>query len=68
MAQVTYASKVAVTQANKRIAYEYLVTLINHLPAFGVDLLSVQVNADKTISITLTGPLPDDQREHLGVV
>jgi hypothetical protein len=64
---VTYTSTATVTQANKHIAYERLYTLLCHLESFGVDLLSVVVNGDKTVSITLTGAVPADQLAHVGL-
>jgi hypothetical protein len=68
MAATAYTSKNAVTtQAGKRLAYEKIISLINHLEAFGVDLTALSLNADKTISVTLTGPLPPAQLDHLGL-
>jgi hypothetical protein len=63
-----YTSKNAVTQANKARAYEKLISLLMHIDTFGVDLLALSINSDKTLSITLTGPLPASQIDHLGLV
>jgi hypothetical protein len=68
MPNVVYTSRHAVnTLAAKRIAYERLVTLIQHLEAFDVDLVALSLNADRTVSVTLTGPIPLAQLEHVGL-
>lgn len=67
MANVVYTSQVAVNAQNKRRAYELLCVLISHLPSFGVDLVALSLNADRTVSVTLTGPVPADQLDHVGL-
>jgi hypothetical protein len=62
-----YTSKVAVTQQNKVRAYEALCVLISHLPAFGVDLLALSRQPDGFVSVTLTGPIPVEQLDHVGL-
>jgi hypothetical protein len=67
MAQTTYTSKVAVTQQNKLKAYEMLTVLIQHLPSFGVDLVSITRDANNFVIVTLTGDIPVDQLDHVGL-
>lgn len=66
MAQVSYTTPRITLQTRKR-AYELLGSLCEHLPNLGVDLVSIVRNADNTVTITLTGPLDAEQREHLGL-
>lgn len=54
-----------VTVGTRKRAYELLADLFAHLPNLGVDIVSVVRNSDNSITITLTGPLSADQREHL---
>ena len=71
MAIATYNSKGPVTLATRDLAYEKLALLMDHLDhAFGrqIDLVSVTVNPDHTITVVLTGPLPAGQVDHLGLV
>ena len=70
MATVIYTSIQAVTLATRDIAYQKLATLMEHLDhGFdgAIDLVSVTVNADHTITVVLTGPLPAAQLTHLGL-
>lgn len=62
-----YTSIHSVTQANKHKAYEKLVVLVQHLTAFGVDLIALSLTQDNKVSVTLTGDLPAEQLEHLGL-
>lgn len=57
---IKYTTLHAVTPATKRAAYAFLVDMIIHLPNLGVDLTSVILNADHTVSVTLTGPIRAD--------
>lgn len=56
-----------ITAQTKRKAYQLLGSLCEHLPSLGVDLVSVVRNGDNTVTITLTGALSAEQRDHLGL-
>lgn len=43
-------------------------TLCAHLDVFDVALESIVVAGDGTATVTLSGPIRRDQREHLGLV
>lgn len=66
MAQTSYTTA-RVTAQTRLKAYEKLSNAIQHIPYLGVDLVSVVVNADNSITVTLTGPINAEQREHLGL-
>jgi hypothetical protein len=69
MANVVYTSKVRVTTIPLRdLAYEKIRDLTTHLGQFGANLVSIVVEADKSITVTLTGALPVEQVDHLGLV
>jgi hypothetical protein len=67
MANVYTSTNKVDTENAKRVAYHKLRSLIDHLEGLGVDLLALSVNPDKTISITLTGPVSAEQLAHLGL-
>lgn len=61
MANVAYTSTQPVnTQARYVLACSLLADLLQHLPAFGVQLVSIVVNADLTVTVTLSGPIRAD--------
>lgn len=64
-----HTSKVAITtQALRIAAYRSLESLCEHLiPMTGINLISIVVNADHTITVTLSAALPADQIDHLGL-
>jgi aspartate carbamoyltransferase regulatory subunit len=63
----SYTSPRITAQTRKR-AYALLGLLIDHIPHFqGIDIVSIVRNADNSVTITLTNPLPADQLEHLGL-
>lgn len=67
MAQTVYVSKVAVSLATRTAAYNALRTLIHHLDAFDLNLISIVRRADNFIEITINNPLPVGQADHLGL-
>lgn len=70
MAQTTYTRVLPdLTQATRRRVYEKLAMLFGHLPAYGVDLLSIVVTIPtRTIAITLSDPVPSlEERQHVGL-
>ena len=73
MANVTYTTQV-ITAQTRRAAYQRLASLCEHIPYLkeegtggNINLVSIVRNADNSISITLTGPISAEQREHLGL-
>lgn len=66
MAQTSYTTQV-ITAQTRRAAYQRLGLLCDHIPNLGVDLVSIVRNGDNSVTITLTGPLPTEQLEHLGL-
>ena len=71
MANVTYNSKHAVTLATRDLAYQLLALLMDHLDhawSGSINLVSITVNADHTVTVVLTGALPAEQVDHLGLV
>lgn len=56
-----------ITAQTKRRAYELLASLLDHLPNLGIDLVSIVRNADNSVTITLTNPIPADRLDHLGL-
>ena len=67
MAATTYTSTVPVTIANTAKVLGRLHSLALHLPSFGLHMTNLVLNPDKTISITLNGPLPAAQLAHLSL-
>lgn len=68
MANVTYTSRVAATQANREQVYEAISLAMMHFVHLGIDLVSVSRNAGNFILVTVTGPIAADQLAHLGLV
>lgn len=68
MAQTTYRSPPITTQAARRQAYASLSALLDHLPAFGVDIVSLNTGGSPTVvTVVLTNPMPPDQEDHLNL-
>ena len=68
MALTTYRSQVAITTLNlRKIAYQKLVILIDHLHPFNLNLLRVELMPDNFVEVDLNNPLPVDQIDHLGL-
>lgn len=67
MTQTTYITPV-ITAGKRRAAYSRFADLFTHIPSFpGVDIVSITRNANNTVTIILTNPLPLDQEAHLGL-
>lgn len=64
MAQTTYTST-TVTLATRRLAYEKLVIMLQHLDALNLNLQGVVLNANNTVTVTLSGPIPADLLSNL---
>lgn len=67
MANTVYMSKAPVNAQNKARAYEALCVLIAHLQAFGVDLVSLSRDVNGYVIVTLSGPVPSNQLDHVGL-
>lgn len=67
MAVTSYTSIAAVTLATRAKAYERAASLLIHLHALNLNLISLVVNADKTVTVTLNNPLPASQLAHLSL-
>lgn len=70
MAQTTYTRVLPnLTQATRRAVYEKLAVLFGHLPAYGIDLVSIAVDVPtRTLTVVLTDPIPSAaERKHTGV-
>lgn len=70
MAQTTYTRVLPnLTQATRQAVYAKLQVLFRHLPAYGIDLVSITVDVPtRTLSVTLTDPIPSlAERQHVGV-
>lgn len=65
MAQTSYTSTTVITLANRAAAYERAARMLQHLDALNLNLVSIVVNADKTVTVTLNNPVPADQLSHL---
>jgi len=65
MAQTTYTSTTVITLATRDEAYKRAARLLLHLDALNLNLISIIVNPDKTVSFTLNNPLSADQLDHL---
>lgn len=67
MATTIYTTPRVTAQTRKR-AYTLLGLLLDHIPYYqGIDIVSIVRNADNSVTITLTNPIPADQLEHLGL-
>lgn len=65
MANTTYVSPTIATQAARTKAYQQLASLMVHLEAFGINLVSVSVSAAPVIvTIVLNNPFPADNEAH----
>lgn len=54
--------------ATRREAYERLINLIPHLHSWGISLLEFKVDVPtRTVTITLTDPIPADNIAHLNL-
>lgn len=65
---VTYTlpDKYDATPRNRRRALAVLRCLLDHLEALDVRLLGISYDAaTASLSVTLSGPLPPDQRQHI---
>lgn len=68
MANTTYTIP-NVRDADRKGIYTTLASLIEHLVSFpGVDLVSIVKTPGGTITIVLSGPVPDNQENHLGLL
>ena len=67
MAQTSYTSTNAVTLANRAKAYERAAVLLTHLHTLNINLISLVVNPNKTVTVTLNNPLPASQLAHLSL-
>ncbi len=68
MARTTYRSKVAITNANrKRMAYSALVDIIEHVHAWGLNLLRVEVMPDSFVEVDTSDPIPVQHVDHLNL-
>lgn len=67
MAQTSYVSRVAANQQNRDSFYIQLASLLLHLDALNLNLISIVRNPDFTVTVTLNNPIPDGQLLHLGV-
>lgn len=69
MAQTTYTRVLPnLTRATREVVYEKLAAVLSHLPNLDVDLLSISLDVPtRTLTVTLTNPVPADQLEHLGL-
>lgn len=65
MARTVYTTPV-IAAGGRRAAMRQLGDLLEHLEPLGLSLVSVVRNADNSVAITLSGPLPTGQIEHLG--
>lgn len=65
MAQTTYTSTTVVTLATRAEAYNRAARLLLHLDALNLNLVSIIVNADHTVSFTLNNPISAEQLDHL---
>lgn len=63
-----YQSRVQVTLANRRAAYQGIAAFFLHLDALDVTCTSLVYNGTtKHIDIITTTPIPAEQHEHLGI-
>lgn len=62
--QTTYVSQ-TVTLQTRPIAYAQAGLLLEHLDHLGINLISIIVNPDHTVSVTLDDALPATQLAHL---
>lgn len=68
MAQTSYTTQQAVTLATRAEAYRRIGDFLQHLDPLNLNLLSMVLNGNNTISFTLNNPLPQAQADHLGLV
>jgi hypothetical protein len=65
MANTTYQSPQITNQAQRRTAYNLLSSLLDHLEALGIDLVSINVSsAPVRVTIVLDDPLPVNHEDH----
>jgi len=58
MAQTSYTTTHAVTLATRARAYQLLAEFLLHCDAYNINVISIVRNADNTITITASGPIP----------
>lgn len=68
MANTTYKSAQITNQAQRQRAYALLSALLDHLSAFNIDLVSVNVSAAPVVvTIVLDDPMPVAQESHFSL-
>jgi len=68
MPQTTYTTQQAVTLGTRAEAYRRIGDFLQHLDPLNLNLLSMVLNGNNTISFTLNNPLPAQHVDHLGLV
>lgn len=68
MPNTTYTTQQAVTLATRDAAYRRIADFLLHLDPLNLNLLSMVLNGNNTISFVLNNPLPAAQVDHLGLV
>lgn len=66
---ITYTGTLPDTKRETKVdSYERLANLIFHLKTFGLDLLDYSMDqVSGEVKVTLSGPLPPEQLEHLSL-
>ena len=65
MANTSYISPEISTRVQRSRAYEFLASLMTHLDALGINLVSITVTGvPAVITVTLNNPLPVDHEDH----
>lgn len=69
MADTLYRSKQRITSAALRtVAYSKARDLLEHLEGFGINLVSIVVDSNNWVIVTVADPLPLAHVDHLGLV
>jgi hypothetical protein len=58
MAQTTYTSTQAVSLSTRAAAYDRLAQFLQHCDGWNINVLSIVLNADNTVSITVSKAVP----------
>lgn len=58
MAQTSYTTTVAATLANRAEFYQRIAWFLLHCDAYNINVISIVRNADNTVTITASGPIP----------
>ncbi len=64
---VTYTAVEVAAGSTKLDAYASLATMMLHLVAFGVDIVSMSRNANGIVHVVLSGSIPSKQLAHVGL-